>query len=395
MGAEVKKIVEVGLQGLTMLVALFYAFRFLFAKSSQRKSTNFLVILFFGLSYLEIFTLSVDNLVGTELGIYQAPLFAAVAITFAPTVYLYIRSIILTSTKKSILNHYLPAIIVLVLDIALIFIARNTEKDSSISQMAYYGTWGVTIGSLAVIFIFQSVFYSIKSFRLINLHVKEVGEVVSFEEEVNLKWTKIFLFGYLFFFVGSVGSHFIGELLDSFLFEFAFDGVLLGYVLYIGINGSKQLNVQDTIQELSTIITEEKEEHKAIEEAELQNEADNQDSKAVEDKFLILKNKLEVLMQEKKPFLDTSLTIFDLSKQLDTNYKYLSKAINNHFNVNFATYVNSHRIEEAKLKLKDPDTQYYKIEAIAEMVGFKSKSAFNGAFKNMVGKTPSQYRDQS
>ena len=61
--------------------------------------------------------------------------------------------------------------------------------------------------------------------------------------------------------------------------------------------------------------------------------------------------------------------------------------------MNFASYINSYRRNDAKHMLKDPKTSHFKIEAIAEMCGFKSKSAFNTAFKKIVDLTPSEYRD--
>jgi AraC-like DNA-binding protein len=51
-------------------------------------------------------------------------------------------------------------------------------------------------------------------------------------------------------------------------------------------------------------------------------------------------------------------------------------------------------VQEAQALLTSKNQQHLKIEEIAEMVGYNSKSAFNAAFKKITGQTPSQYRKQ-
>jgi AraC-like DNA-binding protein len=57
--------------------------------------------------------------------------------------------------------------------------------------------------------------------------------------------------------------------------------------------------------------------------------------------------------------------------------------------------VNTYRVEEAKRKLVDPSRKHYSLLAIAEEVGFNSKSAFNTAFKKQTSMTPSEFRKAS
>ena len=59
--------------------------------------------------------------------------------------------------------------------------------------------------------------------------------------------------------------------------------------------------------------------------------------------------------------------------------------------MNFVSFVNSYRIAEAKKLLLDPNKYNLTIEAIGNESGFKSKSAFNGAFKKITGMTPSAF----
>lgn len=104
-----------------------------------------------------------------------------------------------------------------------------------------------------------------------------------------------------------------------------------------------------------------------------------------------LKRLLEV-MQTEKPYLDHELTVQKLAERLAIPAPHLSQTINERLNQNFSDLVNSYRVEEAKRLLLDPSKKHYSILAIAEEVGFNSKSAFNSVFKKHVNSTPSEWR---
>lgn len=98
------------------------------------------------------------------------------------------------------------------------------------------------------------------------------------------------------------------------------------------------------------------------------------------------------LIEVERVFLDSNLNINDLSKQLDTNSKYLSQAINVSFDMNFNSFINKFRVKEAQLLLGDNKNNKFTIEGIAANVGFSNKATFNAAFKKHTGLTPSFYK---
>ena len=108
-----------------------------------------------------------------------------------------------------------------------------------------------------------------------------------------------------------------------------------------------------------------------------------------------LKKDLPLKMEYEKYYLDSSLTIHSLANHLNTNSKYLSQLINQVFEKNFVLFVNEYRINEAKNLLSNRDNDHLTIESIGYDSGFKSKSAFNTAFKKVTGTTPSVYKKQS
>ena len=113
--------------------------------------------------------------------------------------------------------------------------------------------------------------------------------------------------------------------------------------------------------------------------------------KSSDAKHIELVQALLVYFEDKKPYLKQDITQKDIAGYLNTNPKYISRAVNIAFNKNFNTFVNEYRIRLAMKYLANGVKKQYSIEGISEKVGFKSKSAFNIAFKKMAGITPSFY----
>jgi AraC-like DNA-binding protein len=88
--------------------------------------------------------------------------------------------------------------------------------------------------------------------------------------------------------------------------------------------------------------------------------------------------------------LNSQLTLRSLCTQMRENPHYVSQVINQDLRTNFYDLVNQHRIEAAKVALlRTPDRT---VLEIALEAGFNSKSTFNAAFRQFVGRTPSEYR---
>lgn len=102
--------------------------------------------------------------------------------------------------------------------------------------------------------------------------------------------------------------------------------------------------------------------------------------------------KLSAFMLEKKPYLQSDLTINELAKQVDIGHRQLSVIMNQHFKKNFFEFVNHYRIEEAKQLLTSAEHKKTNVLDIMFDIGFNSKATFNTFFKKHTGKTPSQYR---
>jgi AraC-like DNA-binding protein len=104
-----------------------------------------------------------------------------------------------------------------------------------------------------------------------------------------------------------------------------------------------------------------------------------------------LKTRLETLMKEEQPFYNPKLTLSELAELAGTNPHELSRAINQGFGMNFNDFVNSYRVEAFKQHVVEPQYQNHTFLAVAMMVGFNSKTAFNRSFKKLTGETPREY----
>lgn len=111
---------------------------------------------------------------------------------------------------------------------------------------------------------------------------------------------------------------------------------------------------------------------------------------------LELKQKLEELMVTKKPYLNHELRLDDIADLLDVSRHHASQVINAHFNMGFYDYINAHRIEEAKSKLRSSgfETSSQSISDIAYLCGFNNRVSFYKAFKKFTHTTPTEFLDE-
>jgi AraC-like DNA-binding protein len=85
-------------------------------------------------------------------------------------------------------------------------------------------------------------------------------------------------------------------------------------------------------------------------------------------------------------------SLSELAKKTGESPHHVSQVINEKLNKGFFELLAWYRIEEAKKIISDDHESKLTVEEISEMVGYNSKTAFNNAFKRLIGKTPSEFR---
>ena len=108
-----------------------------------------------------------------------------------------------------------------------------------------------------------------------------------------------------------------------------------------------------------------------------------------------LKNNIIELIVRKKKYRDRCYNINQLSKELNTNTRYISATFNAIWNTNYNGYVNKYRVLEAKKLLMDSKFAHLSIEDVWIQVGFSNRQSFFKSFKTLMGISPKQFKMQN
>jgi AraC-like DNA-binding protein len=108
----------------------------------------------------------------------------------------------------------------------------------------------------------------------------------------------------------------------------------------------------------------------------------------------ILINKIETYMSGSRPYLNKQYNIHTLSVEVGIPVYQLSPIINQYYQSNFNTWVNTYRVNHFIELWKNQEKDVLTLEAIAEESGFNNRSTFISAFKKITGSTPGNYLKQ-
>lgn len=296
------------------------------------------------------------------------PLFSFAFLSLGPNMFLNIRSLVSPNSNGKHLRHFILPTIFLVsflLGSILSLYATDTVK-----------TWAIKFNihlffSTTFIFVFQNSWYIAGIIKQFKAHKENLKKYFTYSEQIELAWLKWHIFGYITFIVGMIVINLLpgpSEITSNIHRVFVFI-----YINFIGINALRQKPIYEN--------------HEKPEEVSESKEFSEKQKETIEQ----LKQRFEILIFQDKLYLDQELTIFKLSKLMDSNTNYLSTLINSTYQLNFANFINKQRVAYARQALLDQSNQQLTIESIGSASGFKSKSSFNAAFKKFTGKTPSEF----
>lgn len=102
---------------------------------------------------------------------------------------------------------------------------------------------------------------------------------------------------------------------------------------------------------------------------------------------------LDTILVEKK-YKDKNYSAKQLAADLGTNTRYISAVVNVRFHMNYTSFINKFRIEEAMSLLTDKRYHDLNMEDISDMVGFSNRQSFYASFYKFNGITPRDYKMQ-
>ncbi|MCF0055058.1 AraC family transcriptional regulator [Dyadobacter sp. CY356] len=322
-----------------------------------------------GCAMLEIFlhTLGLQNSQRVLMDMAEVTRFIS-----APALYLSIVSFVTPAKRFKFLEllHLLPFVIFLLFMMPHMMTGQNMQ----IAPWAAYVVFKIFFLTLPV----QTVVYWTLSFLKLKAHRRNIRKVVSSTGAVDLQWLQNFLWvlaGVIFLWL-NLALFEIPVLREITPWLYLLSAYFLSF--FALRQGEVYSFSKASRMEIQSLILE-------TPERPVRQQRVNADE--LED----LKNRLENLMDTKKPYLDSTLSLPLLAEHIGISVHELSYLINEAYKENFFSFVNRYRIEESKRLLLSGAFERLNILGVAYESGFNSKTTFNTTFKKRMGLSPTEF----
>ncbi len=287
--------------------------------------------------------------------------FNALIFLFGPLLWIYVINLTGRRLSVKLYKHFIPFTLLILIG----FVLRGRIQQvffSILSSLIYPCIAAYQLGMLIEL-------------RRFN---KKAKDFVSNPERVDLLWFRMLL----------IGSTVL--LLGNYLTDFAFlvnlNPLWLNYLPFVISNLF--------LFEIAYLAIRHPEADPEINEASVQTMGDLRYRKNRLDESTELKilENITKYMASNESYRNEELRLSDLACSTGYAGNTISMVLNLHQHENFYHFVNRYRIEDVKKSLSDPERASESILSIAMDSGFRSKSTFNTVFREITGKTPSQYR---
>jgi len=369
---------------LTVFVILLFAF-FLLTVQTKNKLKNRLFATLLLLSAFDLSSFFSENYFDTNLSFEVFRMTASLLIM--PVFYLYVKSVCYSDLRlrQEDLALIIPFVFANLILIPRFYFANAIE---SLYVLQYFKQM-LAIRFFYILSELQYFFYIVLIFKILKKYKETYLENYTNSDNSSYKW----LFQMTILFLLSHSVVFFKSLIRYSDYQALLNeaNVLIGIIaLFISCwFVLKALNNPELFKgvDSSMLLVNDVLNKRVV----LDDEDMSENSKSPEIIFQI--EQVKKYVSEKEPYLEPSLTIQQLSKQVDISVRDLSILINHHMDKHFFDFINEYRIEKAMGILKDVSKSKLTVLEILYEVGFNSKSSFNTAFKKHTNQTPTEFRN--
>jgi AraC-like DNA-binding protein len=296
-----------------------------------------------------------------------------------PVYYIYFRLLTIDEkfTLKKHLRFLVPSLVISISYAIGVFLTPTNEyriwlfNENAFPDSPY-------IHFLAIMRIITRIFFMtvvaatyIANYLLLKKYGHKAEQYYSDINDGKYNNAKILNYSILLFTVGSFLAILIGRqlIVPKETMIYVLWTIFTVTIYIIGYMGFKQKSINPT--------------YDSFDESEAALNISEQEIIASNDAKQKLQEKLLDLFENKKIYLNSQLNILDIVKVTGTNRTYISSIINQLYNQNFCTYVNSFRIAEMeRIILEKPEVTY---EYLADVCGFGSISSMKRTIMTQKG----------
>ena len=318
---------------------------------------------------------------------------------YGPLIYLYAVTAADRTrrlTRRDAL-HFLPFLAVIVAGLP-IYLMSGAEKIAFYHDLRN-GAQPLLLRVADPLKLVSGVTYAAVTIVFLRRHRELVKESYSSTERVNLRWLLwlgsaaaiIWMLAVVFQVLESTGALRVGRGDDVVTLAVA---ILVYGIGYMGLRQPEIFKYQTAEYPVQVPV-----QIRAVAASEPEVAADAEASSARYERSGLsdreaerLKEMLTVLMESRKPWQDSELTLADLAEQLATTPHKLSEVINSRLGLTFFDFVNGYRVREVQRRIAAGEAKRVTMLSLALDAGFASKSTFNVVFKKHTSQTPSDFR---
>ena len=378
----------------SLFCALLTVYVLLFKQNALRAYADYLLSAYFVFISFNaaIYLLIYYGLIVNVPHLYKTA--APINFIIPPLAYLYVRAVLYNEKRIAIIDiwHFLPFLLFFInhLPFYLIPIAEKKVIVQAVTNnldLTYQYQAGLLPESYTfAIRLIQSFIYLIFQWKLI-VKFKKQNEIFEIEHQIKmvLKWLKIFTWVTTVYFLAFIflslfvilnisvfnnwgAINFIpGALLSSSFFVMStylltHPGILAG-LPFVKYRETNSILSNDEVNKIAFI------------EEDYSKEIEN------------ISNYFNI----NKPYLNSNLTLSQVSVALNIPIRELSYILNNYFNQRFTDFVNAYRLKFITDKFNESYLDNFTIESVALEAGFATKSGFYKSFKKFYKTTPTEY----